>query len=172
MRGPNGENPMSHDCEKHGCWRKHFCPSVDKFAKAFPGLIALTDVDYMAERNECFVFVDYKQDGKDIPTGQWLAFTALTKLSPRVVAWVIWHAPGKPDSYLRIRVIRNGVGSYDEPTNFADIFHRLEEWVVWAESQPKQDEPERVLELMRTCGMPLSDARYVYRHLDKRGGVS
>lgn len=135
MRGPNGENPMHHLCSDKGCWRHRFCPNVEDFAKAFPEKnFALSDADYWAERNGCLLFIDFKQDGKGVPEAHWLAFTRLS-LWPRAVFWIVWHEPGEPNNFLRIRVIQNGRGTKDVATERGDLIRRMTAWFVWADRQ-------------------------------------
>ena len=52
-----------------------------------------TDIDYMWENGEIYIFVEVKEYGKKIPTGQKILFERLSKdiVYKKVYCFVLWH---------------------------------------------------------------------------------
>lgn len=57
--------------------------------------IRIMDIDGAVERNGKFLFIETKLPGQDVPTGQGVFFTMLTKL-PGVTVLVVWGQPNRP----------------------------------------------------------------------------
>jgi hypothetical protein len=79
---------MRWDCERDGCFNKKKRLKFDVFADALPGRIAFSDVDGIVEISGAFLLLEWKGVPGNLPTGQHLLFSRLSKL-PRSAVFVI-----------------------------------------------------------------------------------
>lgn len=74
----NGFNPLRWDCEKQGCFNELRRPKIEIFADCFPGKINFGDVDGLVEINKKGLFLEWKSEKRNLPTGQRIAHKNLT----------------------------------------------------------------------------------------------
>lgn len=80
----NGYNPMHWNCEKQGCFNKKKRPKIEMFADCLPGRIAFSDIDAAVEVEGNFLILEFKEHD-NIPKGQRIFFSRLTRLAPATV---------------------------------------------------------------------------------------
>jgi hypothetical protein len=75
----NGRNPLRWDCEKQGCFNKKRRPKIEVFHDVFPRRINFGDVDGIVEINGKALMLEWKSYEGDIPTGQRIMYSRITK---------------------------------------------------------------------------------------------
>lgn len=81
-----------------------------------------TDIDGLVEHNECFLLLETKQPGAQLPRGQELMFRALVKRAGAVVI-VIWGERNNPER-LRVFSEKHPDGKEIDDTGGVELLRR------------------------------------------------
>ncbi|KKK74205.1 hypothetical protein LCGC14_2886100 [marine sediment metagenome] len=92
-----------------------------------------TDVDGLVERNHCYLYLEGKTLGSEIPTGQFITYERLAS-NPRV--WVVFFwGDAKAETITSITVLRHAGPKHYDPATLDDLRAIVSRWFVWAERQ-------------------------------------
>ena len=72
-------NPMRHKCKSDGCYLETLHPPLEMFASAFPGYIAMSDIDGITERRGHFLVIEWKVKPGKVSVGQEILLQALAR---------------------------------------------------------------------------------------------
>ena len=113
------------DCEDgENCYIDHILPNWAIFNECFkPTKIKITDIDGVVERNGWFLFIEVKQNTKDIPMGQRILFEKLTTNAPHISVLLLYaQGISKEMDIQEYAVFKNGEMTQDwTPTNTEQI---------------------------------------------------
>ncbi len=85
VKPPAGFNAMRWKCDERGCFNEKRRPKIELLADCVPRNMAFTDLDAMTEVNGHFLILEWKGAGvREIGTGQLIALSRLTAVSPRI----------------------------------------------------------------------------------------
>tara|TARA_A100000171_G_scaffold5149_1_gene4267 strand:- start:4502 stop:4915 length:414 start_codon:yes stop_codon:yes gene_type:complete len=87
---PMGHNPIRWLCKQNGCYLTKCHPKIEEFAGCFPGKTAMSDIDGVIEINGYFMFMEWKGDGGRLHLGQEILLQQLTRVSDKIVAYVLY----------------------------------------------------------------------------------
>jgi hypothetical protein len=125
----NGYNPMHWNCEKQGCFNKKKRPKIEMFAECLPGRIAFSDIDAAVEVEGNFLFLEFK-DHDNIPKGQRIFFSRLTRLAPATVLVI----EADVETMFVSGMIRIFDGKINPQIfiNLDDLKQEIKDWSQWA----------------------------------------
>ena len=128
----DGFNPMRWDCEKRGCFNVKRRPKIEHFHDIFPGKINFGDVDGIVEINSKGLMLEWKCDNIDLPKGQQIMYTRLTKDERLTVIILCGNAETMEISHLGYFF----AGKYSCPSQ--STTKRAREWIAsWVEYAKK-----------------------------------
>ena len=139
MSCDNGHNPMEWNCEKQGCFNLKKRPKIEVFAECFPGRISFSDVDALCEINGNLLFLEWKEDGRSLKTGQRILCQRITNLCPAVVFIVEGNAETmEVESYRMVYEGKFSPPLQDDPiaVDLAGLKQQFTEWAEWATQNP------------------------------------
>jgi len=132
----NGYNPMRWRCEDRGCFNVKKRPKIEKFCDCFPGRISLSDIDGVVEINGRFLLLEWKEDPKEIPTGQRIMFGWLTAAPNR--QFTVLCVAGDAETMLITHAMHyTGPSSEWRPRDFDWCWRFMSRWSDWAAKQQK-----------------------------------
>lgn len=96
--------------------------------------IKVTDGDGMVERAGNLLILEVKSPGKELPLGQAIMYSNLSKAGTATVI-VLW---GKNDTYNKMRVY-TATGKYRDYEDIDNdrVIETIQQWEIWALRNPK-----------------------------------
>lgn len=126
----NGNNPMRWDCESRGCFNLKRRPKIELFHECFPGKISFGDVDGIVEINGYGLMLEWKSDTTDMPRGQQIMYTKLTKDHRITVIILCGDAELMRVDYMGW--VFGGTYTPPEPETIDGAKQSVSDWVAWA----------------------------------------
>jgi len=128
----DGYNPMRWDCQKRGCFNTKRRPKIEVFHDLFPGKINFGDVDGIVEINSKGLLLEWKSDDIDLPRGQQIMYTRLTRDKRLTVIILCGNAEYMDISHLGCFF----AGQYSRPVESS--LEQAREWIAsWVEYAQK-----------------------------------
>ena len=126
------EHNLYWNCENgENCYIEEILPNWAIFNESFkPTKIKITDIDGVVERNGWFLFIEVKQNTKDIPIGQRILFEKLTEISDCITVILLYlHGTGKEMDIREYAMFQKGNMIRDwTPTNTEAIKGVITRW--------------------------------------------
>jgi len=122
------------DCEKSGCYCKACLPLFGDLNTAFDGRIAFSDIDAVVEKNNHFLFLEWKTTEKEprMSEGQNRLYLALSSLKDTTVV-VVSGSPGQGPVH-GVMVYSKGKRGTWGPTDRRGLRLRISAWYSRAKS--------------------------------------
>jgi len=121
-------NPLRWNCEIQGCFNRQKRPKIEVFKNCFPGRIALSDVDGMAEMSSNGTLLEWKPAPIELSFGQSLAYHNLTKSKQLIVICVAGDAETMEVSHMGEWY--GGKWSGWRQANLFDVQYTFYKWAV------------------------------------------
>lgn len=118
-----------------GCFNVKRRPKIEQFHDCFPGKINFSDIDGVVEINGRALWLEWKSKGTNIPGGQRIMFTRLTKDETLTVCCVNGDA--------ETMVINSAAWFYRgkfipwKPISMDNLKVRFRRWAMWAQREEK-----------------------------------
>ena len=126
------EHNLYWDCEDgENCYMEQILPNWAVFNECFlPTKIKITDIDGVVERNGSFLFIEVKQNTKNIPIGQRILFEKLTHNAPHISVLLLYaQGVSKEMNIQEYAVFREGKMTQGwTPTNTEEIKDLITKW--------------------------------------------
>ena len=132
----NGFNPMRWDCQKTGCFNVKKRPKIEHFCECFPGSISFSDLDGVVEINGRFLMLEWKEEPKDIPTGQRIMFGWWVRAPDRMFT-VLCLAGNAETMEITHAMHFLGPNSRWKPREFHWAWTFCKRWADWAQQQQR-----------------------------------
>lgn len=134
-------NPMRWNCGVQGCFNQKKRPKIELFADLFPRRIAMGDMDGYVELNGHFLHIEWKAVQGPIPTGQAIAFRALTR--PEIIEdrHMVFVVAGDAETMVvqAVKCFRNGIEGPWCAASMASLRASIAKWVKYVESRPRPE---------------------------------
>lgn len=130
MSEDHGYNPMRWDCDRSGCFNIYRRPKIEVFHDCFPGRISFGDVDGIVEINGRGLMLEWKSQSIDIPQGQRIMYTRLTRGKLLTVLVLCGDPQSMEINYMGWFFD----GKYTEPDRYdtEGVKSHIKSWVDWA----------------------------------------
>ena len=122
---------MRWKCMDKGCYLDKVEPRLWDFHDCFPKNMSMGDIDGIVEIKGNFLVVEWKGVGGTLTTGQHILLQNLTRLSDKVVAYVLWGNSQTMDVY-KMRLYRLGKWE-DMESNRGHVDHLFRSWARMAQ---------------------------------------
>lgn len=130
----DGYNPMRWDCRRDGCFNYLARPKIELFCHLFPGKISFGDGDGKVEINGRLLFLEWKSEPVDIPTGQRIMYERIT-VGDFIATICVAGEPSTMDA-THYGWFRNGRWSGWRMGDFDVVCNEIRGWVQFASRTP------------------------------------
>ena len=122
---------IRHNCETHGCYIKKMTPNWGFLDSSFSNRITVGDIDGIVEANGKLLILEWKTTGAEVPMGQHIMFSKITKKGSIVVVIVIWGDP-EETVVTHYQLYVNGIVEKKKEAGGEEIKGICVRWEKWA----------------------------------------